>query len=546
MKNTVYRLAAGLLAFTLLLAGFGPVLAQSSTSTQPTAEGMFAALNEWRLSQNLAPFAYNPTLEALAHLQLQYLLTKPNIPKNIHDGILGEGIRDRALWEPFDWPYYDIPERINVVEISVAQRSIRQGIVWWKNSPIHNESATNPNYREAGVAALPYEYGTVFVAVLGGRPDVLPALVHPDGETLYLTQESFWGQSPTSIGPVSEIRLLDSDSTPLGDWQPWQATLPMPEVSGDTLTVEYTDGRSTVSTEVNLTTDIISLPGYEPAEEEQAELVSETETLPPESAELTILATSETQFTLQASVPEPVYLADFHLFALPIGANPVDQPFSVMFPGLSYAAPDSCFILVAESADLTRPAECTGSLVAYPVPDEDVFWFDPARDSRATIFIISERGNLLVDCQAAETVCTFQVEAFSSELGPGGGEPPVSRTLELIYNPGSFSIINRGGQHLNLFGLEFVSETGSLPIGVWNVATSSAQIGYFPADDCLQTWGFGDPKQPKPSTCEVRHAWTTVSDNQIIWVKGSFEVQYNGATLTTCEASAGQCVFELP
>lgn len=545
MNHSLNRLIAALLVGTLLLAAPGPVMAQGS-ETEQTAEGMFAALNEWRLSQNLAPFKYNDTLEALAYLQLQYLLTKPDIPKNIHDGILGEGIRDRALWEPFSWPYYDIPERINVVEISVAQRTIRQGITWWKNSPIHNESATNPYYREAGVAALPYEYGTIFVAVLGGRPDVLPALVHPDGQTLYLTQESFWGQSPTSIGAVREIRLLDSDGTPLGDWQAWQDTLSLPEVSGDTLTVEYTDGRSTVTTEVNLTTDVISLPNYESAEEEQTELAAETETLPPETADLTMLAADAQQLTLQATVPEPVYLANFHLFALPIGANPVDQPFTSMFPGLGYAAPNACFILTAESADLSRPEECTGPLIAFSVPDAEVFWYDPAREARTTMFVISEKGRLLADCQDAKTVCTFQVEAYSAALGPEGGEPPVSRTLELIYNPGSFALLNRGGQHLNLFGLEFVGETGSLPIETWNVATSSAQIGYFPADGCLQTWGVNNPKQPKPSSCDVRHAWTTINANQIIWVKDTFEVQYNGATLATCEASAGQCVFELP
>lgn len=530
---------------SLLLTAVLPVLAQggSATTTQPTAAGMFAALNEWRLSQGLAPFKYNPTLEALAMLQLQYILSKPDIPKNIHDGILGEGVRDRGLWEPFSWPYYDVPERIDLVEITVAQRTIRQGITWWKNSPIHNEAATNPYYREAGVAALPYKYGTVFVAVLGGRPDVLPALVHPDGETLYLTQEHFWTQSPTSIGFVRRVRLLDSDRTPLGDWQPWQATLDMPEVSGTILYVEYSDGNRIVTTEVNLNTDVISLPGY-PAPGASTLPVAATEITPPESALITLLEASADQFVVQATVSEPVYLADFHIFSLVREQNPVDKTFSQAFPGQNYAAPDSCFVLRIEGSRAALPEGCSGPVLTFPVLEKDAFWYDPAREDRAMMFILSQRGRLLADCQEAAADCVFSVAA--STTAAGEAEQEVTRTIELIYSPLSFTLVNRGGQPLNLLGLTFANETGRLPIGVWNIATSSAPLGFFPADDCLQTWGFNDPKQPKPGSCGVRHAWVTVTDSQKVWLEGTFDVIYNGATLATCEASANQCVFELP
>ncbi|GAB4574549.1 MAG: hypothetical protein Kow0077_21690 [Anaerolineae bacterium] len=530
------------------LAPAGSLLAQGSPKPQ-TAEGMFAALNEWRLSENLAPFKYNETLEALAWLQLQYILAKPDIPRNIHDGILGEGIRDRALWAPFNWPYYDIPQRINVVEISVAQRTIAQGITWWKNSPIHYESATNPNYREAGVAALPYEYGTVFVAVLGGRPDVLPALVHPDGETLYLTDESFWGQSPTSIGHVRQVRLLDSDgTTPLGDWQPWQPTLPMPEVSGDTLYVEYTDGNKTVTTEVNLTADVIALPGYAsaPATEATDQPVAQESSAPPERASVELLRGSPESLVLKVSAPEPVFLSDFHIFALPIGENPLDVRFTDMFGGMTYAAPDTCFILLAEGAVLTPPEACTGPLVVVPAPPEEQFWYDPVTDARTIFFFISANGKLIRDCQDPEASCAFEVAVTTS--GPEGSKatPRVTREIELVYNAASFALINRGNQPLNLFGLAFTAEGIRIPIRTWNVTGSSANLGFFPADDCLQLWALGTPRQPKPATCNVRHAWTTVNASEIFWTHDSFNVTYNGATIATCERANGQCTFELP
>ncbi|MBN2472591.1 MAG: hypothetical protein JXN59_17835, partial [Anaerolineae bacterium] len=69
-----------LVCVALLLAGIGPALAQGGLTSSPSASGMLAALNEWRLEEGLAPLKPNPTLEALAYLQLQYILALPNIP----------------------------------------------------------------------------------------------------------------------------------------------------------------------------------------------------------------------------------------------------------------------------------------------------------------------------------------------------------------------------------------------------------------------------------------------------------------------------------
>ncbi len=534
-----------LLCVALLAVTIGPAQAQGARPSAPTAAGMLAALNEWRLSEGLAPLKPNPTLEALAYLQLQYILALPNIPTNMHDGILGEGVRDRGLWAPFSWPYYDVPDRINLVEITVAQRTIQQGITWWKNSPIHNEAATNPYYREVGVAALPYRYGTVFVAVLGGRPDVLPALVHPDGETLYLTQEHFWAQSPTSIGYARAVRLLDADREPLGNWQPWRATLPLPEGidPAGTIYVEYTDGSKTVTTAVDLTTDIIRLPSTQSIPSVNIENVTIARSAPPESAVITLVALEPGQLALQVAVSEPVFMADFHFFALAQDTIPVDRRFSAAFPNQRYALPGTCFVLRVEEAHAALPEACGGAVVLYPVSAADAFWYDNAQERPARMFILSERGRLLSDCRDATSACVFSVAASTSATGR---LREVSRTIELVYSPSSFALINRGGQFLNLFGLVFTGANGRLPIGIWNISAGSAPLGAFPSDDCLQAWGFGDSRQPKPTGCNVRHAWTTVGASQKIWLEGTFDVIYNNQTVTTCEASAGQCIFELP
>ena len=43
-------------------------------------------LNVWRTSMGLGPLVYNPTLERMAAVQADYLISLPNIPSDIHAG----------------------------------------------------------------------------------------------------------------------------------------------------------------------------------------------------------------------------------------------------------------------------------------------------------------------------------------------------------------------------------------------------------------------------------------------------------------------------
>jgi hypothetical protein len=552
--------AAVLTLLVLVFCGLAllPVEAQAPQE-QPTAFEMFGALNEWRLEQNLAPFRYNATLEALAWFQLEHILALPDIPPNIHDGILQEGPRDRALWPPFEWPYYDIPARLNLVEIIVAQKTVQQGIDWWKHSDIHRRAATNPNYREVGVAALPYPNGTVFVAVLGGRPDVLPATIHPDREALYLTRESFWGATAGNgyLVNITDVRLLDSDETPLTDWQPWRATLPMPEVSGDHLYVEYTDGDLTVQTEVNLERDVFLLPGYE---EELAPfstmsasamglLVAEATETQGEigGAELTLTVNGAESLLFEVETAGTLFLDDFQIFALLADVPTVVWPFAEAFDSVQYAGPGSCFIYAVEGTALDLPESCTGLVVAKQIPPEDVFWIDTAWEVQAPMFVLNMRGGLLANCRDAAAACTFHLDAAPIPAGFGGEvAQPVSREIWLVYSPRSLAVINSGGQFLNLYGLTLQQGSSQVDATDWRQSNPSADLGYFPANDCLQVGVLGRGSPVKPAECHIRHAWFSVNPSQAFWEEGEFEVLFNGAPVTTCQASAGKCVFQLP
>lgn len=533
----------------IVMAGSLPFVT-AQDSEQPTAFDMLAALNEWRLEEGLSPLRYNPTLEALAWLQAEYLLSLPNLPENIHDGILGEGPRERALWEPYNWPYYGIESRINLVEITVAQRTVAQGIDWWKHSDIHRQAATNPNNREVGVAALPYPYGTVFVAVLGGRPNVLPALIHPDGSTLYLTRETFWGAvGDEYMTSITGVRLLDSDRTPLTDWQRWRATLPMPEVSGDRLFVEYTDGDRTITTEVSLQDDVFPLPEYvdalvalTPTPEASTILTSEAAAQNVNAVDVRLTGSPD-MLMLETDAPASLYLSDFRIFALLAEAPPSVTIFSEAFGGSRFAGPQSCYVFLAAGTAFELPDSCAGLVVLNEVPADAVFWYDSAQGVPSHLFVLSDRGRLLADCPADAGDCTFRVKA--APLGAGDGAAPITRELRLLYDSSSLAVLNNSGQHLNLFGLSMTDGTTTLDMTAWRTGASTASLGAFPTGGCLQVWEYGFPRQPKPPGCDVRHSWITVPPGDGFWVN-TFEVYYKGQLLATCEADAGECVFELP
>lgn len=226
-------------------------------------------LNQWRLEEGLAPFRPDSTLDAMALYQAQFLISKSQMPngKEMHVGRNGEGIIERAHFDTFEWSYYGRPEMITIGEIA-AVNSAEDSIAFWKSSKVHHDTVVNPAYREIGIAAIPHVFGHVYIAVLGSRPNVFPALVHPETGMLYLTQE----RSPYApngkewIAKVEQIRLFDEVGRPLQeDWTVWTDTLKVPEEAGDKIYLWYTNGMIEAMTEVDLKQDIIVLPGYLPA-----------------------------------------------------------------------------------------------------------------------------------------------------------------------------------------------------------------------------------------------------------------------------------------
>jgi hypothetical protein len=215
-----------------------------SQETQALIPDLATELNLWRLELGLGPLVYNPTLEAMAISQADYLMSLPDMPLggDMHTDAQGGDARARSQRDPFNWPTYGHPEFISLTEIA-GVGSIRSALQFWHESPLHNRSVTNPNFRELGIAVRDMNNingDSLFIVVLGGRPDVLTALADPEANSLYLTTETnTW--TGDWIGTVTDYRFLDSDHQPVSDWTAWELIIPLPTDMGEEFYVEYRD-----------------------------------------------------------------------------------------------------------------------------------------------------------------------------------------------------------------------------------------------------------------------------------------------------------------
>ena len=258
------RLLAGLMVCVgLVILVFAARASGGAEQNGLQARWIQAQLNEWRIGLDLNPLAYNNTLEAMAISQAEYVLSLAQWPQNVHAGPGGEGPRIRARWDPYNWPTYGTGDQIVVGEITwLGTRE--DAMSFWRSSFIHRQTATNPNYREVGIAAIPAGRGFLFVTVLGARPNVLPALADPYDDIVYLANETYnRGSGNTWVRSVTQVRFFDSDGRPLGDgWTPFQAKMPIPDNAGDNLYVLYSDGQREVIDAVSLLERDTPLPEY--------------------------------------------------------------------------------------------------------------------------------------------------------------------------------------------------------------------------------------------------------------------------------------------
>lgn len=267
-QRVIVAMIAGCMAMLgllpALLAQDRPVLRDDAAAMQ-----VVGRLNTWRMDEGLWPLRRNETLDAMALYQAEYLLTLSRIPNGaeIHRGRNGEGVKQRALFPQFRWPFYGRAENIAIGEIAAVYGTMDGAFAFWLSSTPHRNSVLTAHYREVGVAALPRRtgIGTIYVVVFGAQPDVLPALADPRGNQILLSNEVYSAQRlGGGIQTATQIRIFDAQGRALTEWTPWQPQVDVPAKAGDLVYVLYSDGKRESIAVVPLQQNRALLRGYVP------------------------------------------------------------------------------------------------------------------------------------------------------------------------------------------------------------------------------------------------------------------------------------------
>lgn len=256
-----------IIAVILLLAPVVGVLAIPSSipvqaQTDDNAATLTLALvNQARLQQGLWPLRVNPALQKMAETQATETLLKLAAiqdSREYHTDSQGRSAIQRAI-QVYNWPSYGQQRaRVEVGE-NAAEFKPQDAVNFWLSSSTHRKAALSQVYREAGVAALRVKSSYLIMMTFGARPNVLPALLSPDGRQLYLTTEQ--SRYSTMRAASTTVRLYSLQGQPLTEAQPWQAVLTLPESVAGGFYVQYTARGIETWTEVNRERDVAILPG---------------------------------------------------------------------------------------------------------------------------------------------------------------------------------------------------------------------------------------------------------------------------------------------
>lgn len=447
--------------------------------------GTAAEINAWRISQGLWPLAHNGILEGMAAAQADWLVSQPGINvATIHDGRTGESPRARSQFPEFAWPTYGHPERMSVTEIA-GIGSIRSSMDFWRSSSIHTQSALSRMYREVGIAVrdIPNSTDKLYIVVLGGRPDVLPALANASEGLLYLsTEQREW--EGDWIGFTSRFRLFDEDQSPLSDWQQFQRIVNLPDVEGDIIYVHAQDvAGNDVYTEVPLNPTWTLFPDGAPG-------------APVESDE---------------PVPADADVVE----AEPSTESDVEHTDSEI-----------------EAAD----AEVMDEEVVEIT--EDV----PTDASELAESELVEEDEMVAD----ETLVESELSAAPTPEPTPEPEPEIP-TLELIYDENTIAFYNPGSEPINLENVVLAGNGERFSATRFELVSPGLDVHDLPGTQCTQVWPWNAGQTfPAPDGCTMRRAIINVADDDVFWTSGTFDVIQADTPIATCDAAAGFCSVVLP
>lgn len=167
------RFVVALLFGTLFLLLGRPASAQSGAAGE-----ILQRVNQVRAEHGLPPYRYNATLAVAAQNHANWMATNVTYT---HTGAGGSSPQDRASAAGYNGY---VSENI----VGGTGMTPAQGVIWWRNSPIHYRMMVSTRYSEAGVAFATNGTHNMYVLVMGrpaGGADVPGP--EPQSEPLIIT-----------------------------------------------------------------------------------------------------------------------------------------------------------------------------------------------------------------------------------------------------------------------------------------------------------------------------------------------------------------------
>jgi hypothetical protein len=188
---------------------------------------------------------------------------------------------------------------------------------------------------------------------------------------------------------------------------------------------------------------------------------------------------------------------------------------------------------------LPKPAACDTRHGWIMVNEAGQFW------QNANTFTVRNGTQRVGLCDVAAGVCDVNL---STPLDTTLVDPVTRQSLpdlRFVYTPDSFTLINVSGTRLDLQGIRFQSDSGSMPVSRWNTEFLTRPLFDFTPGDCLQVWGLAARAVlPAPEVCEVRHAWLSVGDEADFW-RDDFVVIRDGVRIGRCLVTDTVCDVSL-
>jgi len=185
---------------------------------------LLAAINGYRVSSGLPPYALNPLLTLSAQRHSQY---QASIGQWSHD----EPDGSRALQRAQAVGYPAIRANENVYAGGTSPEEV---VNWWfTTDQDHRNNILHPVLREVGLGIAPDAQGQLYWTMdISAQPNVLPIFINSDAYstsnpnvTLTLWNEGvFYGGG--QIGQATQVMISNSPDLNGAVWQPWAQNIP--------------------------------------------------------------------------------------------------------------------------------------------------------------------------------------------------------------------------------------------------------------------------------------------------------------------------------